>query len=168
MPTCLKVIGTCQEDEQTLVMAVEHVSSLLFGVQFHPESILSEVGYRILSNFLKVAGVMDDSVLPPSDFADEQVWTNFVKTGKNDAHDVPRSSCPNFTTSSVSNDQLINRPQDSFGLVPGLLFFERRLAIGHDASTDLQLPPAIASCDGANQDAEIHVTGQGYVAQAAQ
>lgn len=50
-----------------LVMAVEHESLPIFGVQFHPESILSEVGYKILSRFLSIAG-MDPAVqLPPSD-----------------------------------------------------------------------------------------------------
>lgn len=90
IPACLQVTGTCKdESDEPLVMAVEHSSSPLFGVQFHPESILSEVGYRILANFLSVAGVMADDVLPPTDFANQQVWTNFIKTGQKDAHDMP-------------------------------------------------------------------------------
>ena len=38
-------------------MALEHVSRLLFGVQFHPESILTEAGHRLLGNFLTLAGL---------------------------------------------------------------------------------------------------------------
>jgi para-aminobenzoate synthetase len=38
-----------------MVMAVRHVSRPLWGVQFHPESILSEHGGTILGNFLKAA-----------------------------------------------------------------------------------------------------------------
>ena len=90
IPACLQVIGTCEDEgDEPLIMAVEHKTSPLFGVQFHPESILSEVGYRILANFLRVAGLMADNVLPPTDFANEQVWTNFIKTGNNDADDMP-------------------------------------------------------------------------------
>lgn len=39
-----------------LVMAVRHVSLPRFGVQFHPESILSPQGERILARFLEKAG----------------------------------------------------------------------------------------------------------------
>jgi anthranilate synthase component 2 len=39
-----------------LVMAVRHVSLPRFGVQFHPESILSPQGERILARFLERAG----------------------------------------------------------------------------------------------------------------
>ena len=38
-----------------MVMAMRHVSRPMWGVQFHPESILSEHGAMILGNFLKVA-----------------------------------------------------------------------------------------------------------------
>lgn len=34
------------------VMAIEHVAHPTFGVQFHPESVLTEGGYRLLANFL--------------------------------------------------------------------------------------------------------------------
>ncbi len=39
-----------------LVMAVRHVALPRFGVQFHPESILSPQGERILARFLETAG----------------------------------------------------------------------------------------------------------------
>ena len=37
------------------VMGLQHETHLTFGVQFHPESILTEHGYGLLKNFLKVA-----------------------------------------------------------------------------------------------------------------
>jgi anthranilate/para-aminobenzoate synthase component II len=40
-----------------LVMAIAHATRPLFGVQFHPESVLTESGHRLLSNFLTLAGV---------------------------------------------------------------------------------------------------------------
>lgn len=90
IPDSLQVTGTCQEhDGPPLVMAVEHVDAPLFGVQFHPESILSEVGYRILSNFLRLAGVAQNPRLPPSDFASEQVWNTFRSTINRDSPAAP-------------------------------------------------------------------------------
>jgi para-aminobenzoate synthetase component 2 len=38
--------------EQTEVMAIEHNTLAIFGVQFHPESLLTQFGHLILSNFL--------------------------------------------------------------------------------------------------------------------
>ncbi|MEN3033479.1 MAG: aminodeoxychorismate/anthranilate synthase component II [Aquificaceae bacterium] len=36
------------------IMAIRHHSAPLFGVQFHPESVLSECGMELLANFLSV------------------------------------------------------------------------------------------------------------------
>lgn len=38
------------------IMGLQHQSHPTFGVQFHPESILTEHGYDMISNFLKVVG----------------------------------------------------------------------------------------------------------------
>jgi anthranilate synthase/aminodeoxychorismate synthase-like glutamine amidotransferase len=38
--------------EQKEVMAIEHNTLPIFGVQFHPESLLTEFGHRILNNFI--------------------------------------------------------------------------------------------------------------------
>jgi anthranilate synthase component 2 len=43
------------ESDDGLVMGVEHRDRPVFGVQFHPESIASEHGRRILRNFLDMA-----------------------------------------------------------------------------------------------------------------
>jgi anthranilate synthase component II len=45
------------ETEDGLVMAVEHRSLPRFGVQFHPESILTPYGPQIVENFLGLVGV---------------------------------------------------------------------------------------------------------------
>ncbi len=43
--------------EDGVVMGVEHEQLPLWGVQFHPESVLTTGGHQLLSNFLDLAGV---------------------------------------------------------------------------------------------------------------
>lgn len=43
--------------EDGIVMAFEHACRPVYGVQFHPESVLTECGYEILNNFLMLAGI---------------------------------------------------------------------------------------------------------------
>jgi anthranilate synthase/aminodeoxychorismate synthase-like glutamine amidotransferase len=43
--------------EPDIIMGIKHKQHLTFGVQFHPESILTPEGYTLMSNFLKQAGV---------------------------------------------------------------------------------------------------------------
>ena len=43
--------------EDGTIMALRHVEHPVFGLQFHPESILSEHGYDLLSNFLLICGL---------------------------------------------------------------------------------------------------------------
>lgn len=49
LPTCLEVTARTVDGE---VMAVQHKDFKIFGVQFHPESILTPQGKIILKNFL--------------------------------------------------------------------------------------------------------------------
>jgi anthranilate synthase/aminodeoxychorismate synthase-like glutamine amidotransferase len=39
-------------EQQQEVMAIEHKTQPIFGVQFHPESLLTEFGHHILNNFI--------------------------------------------------------------------------------------------------------------------
>jgi anthranilate synthase/aminodeoxychorismate synthase-like glutamine amidotransferase len=95
MPDQLRIIGTCQaEDGSSIIMAVEHERWPVFGVQFHPESILSEVGYRILQNFLTIAGLSDGQPLPDADFASPQVWSSFSKQSLDQTSDMPPTALP--------------------------------------------------------------------------
>jgi anthranilate synthase/aminodeoxychorismate synthase-like glutamine amidotransferase len=49
LPTCLEATARTAEGE---MMALRHKSAPLIGLQFHPESILTEHGKKILQNFL--------------------------------------------------------------------------------------------------------------------
>ena len=40
-----------------VIMGVKHVELPIYGVQFHPESVLTEGGYRMVGNWLAVAGL---------------------------------------------------------------------------------------------------------------
>lgn len=42
-------------------MAIESSARRVYGVQFHPESVLTEGGHRILANFLRLAGCSVDA-----------------------------------------------------------------------------------------------------------
>ena len=49
MPDCLKVTATTPDGE---IMAVQHKEYPIYGVQFHPESVLTPDGRKIMENFL--------------------------------------------------------------------------------------------------------------------
>jgi anthranilate synthase/aminodeoxychorismate synthase-like glutamine amidotransferase len=49
LPDCLEVTAETEEGE---IMGVRHKEFPIWGVQFHPESILTENGRQILKNFL--------------------------------------------------------------------------------------------------------------------
>lgn len=50
LPDCLKITARSPEG---LIMALEHHTQKIFGVQFHPESILTPEGNKLIANFLK-------------------------------------------------------------------------------------------------------------------
>lgn len=52
LPECLTVTATAPDGD---IMGVRHKTLPLYGVQFHPESVLSEHGHALLRNFLNLA-----------------------------------------------------------------------------------------------------------------
>jgi anthranilate synthase component 2 len=57
LPDCLEITAWTVDDEGNMdeIMGVRHRSLAVEGVQFHPESILSEHGHQLLKNFLDAA-----------------------------------------------------------------------------------------------------------------
>ena len=51
LPACLEITAETDEGE---IMGVRHKERPIWGVQFHPESILTENGRQIIRNFLKL------------------------------------------------------------------------------------------------------------------
>jgi len=50
LPDCLEITAWTEDGE---IMGVRHKTLAVEGVQFHPESILTEYGHELLNNFLK-------------------------------------------------------------------------------------------------------------------
>ena len=50
LPDCLSVTAWSEDSDE--IMGIEHKTLALYGVQFHPESILTEHGHAMLKNFL--------------------------------------------------------------------------------------------------------------------
>ena len=53
VPQELKVTSTT---ESGLIMSMQHSRLPIYGVQFHPESVLTEHGHRLLANWLEICG----------------------------------------------------------------------------------------------------------------
>ncbi len=55
LPECLEVTAWTQHDSGEIdeIMGVRHKTLCIEGVQFHPESLLTEHGHALLKNFLK-------------------------------------------------------------------------------------------------------------------
>jgi anthranilate synthase component 2 len=62
IPPALVVTARTGDGE---IMAVQHRDYPVYGVQFHPESILTPLGKRILENFLTRGGFQTETLKPP-------------------------------------------------------------------------------------------------------
>jgi anthranilate synthase component 2 len=60
LPECLEVTAWTQHEDGTLdeIMGLRHRTFNIEGVQFHPESILTEQGHELFANFLQQSGGM--------------------------------------------------------------------------------------------------------------
>ena len=69
-PPCLKITAWTDDGE---IMGIKHTSLDIEGVQFHPESILTEHGHAMLKNFLKPRGTDRSDI--PSDCGTDRSYT---------------------------------------------------------------------------------------------
>jgi len=54
LPDCFSVVAVAQDDP-TEVHGVKHREHPVYGVQFHPESVMTQCGKQLLRNFLDLA-----------------------------------------------------------------------------------------------------------------
>jgi len=78
LPESLRVTSRTSDG---IAMSLEHREWRVTGVQFHPESVLTEGGHKLLENVLKNAGIPVNSRLPrehfPRDVKTGQDWKTF-------------------------------------------------------------------------------------------
>ena len=51
LPNELKITGVLKDNPE-IIMAIEHIEKPIYGVQFHPESIETDFGMKLIENFL--------------------------------------------------------------------------------------------------------------------
>ena len=66
LPPGLRITASTSDG---LIMALEHQSQPVFGVQFHPESIASAFGHALLANFLRIARINWKPIKPNLELA---------------------------------------------------------------------------------------------------
>ncbi|MBF7073762.1 aminodeoxychorismate/anthranilate synthase component II [Glaciecola sp. MH2013] len=54
LPKSFSITAVCDESDDIEIMGIEHNTLAIYGVQFHPESLLTTAGHKILNNFLKL------------------------------------------------------------------------------------------------------------------
>ena len=63
-PTLAPDFEVTARTRDQVVMAIQHQHWPVVGLQFHPESILTEHGYAVLGNFFRLAGLAVPDPLP--------------------------------------------------------------------------------------------------------
>jgi anthranilate synthase component 2 len=66
LPDCLDVMA---QTDDGVIMAVQHKTQPIYGLQFHPESIASVGGHKMMARFLRVAGLEVEDARIPQDTA---------------------------------------------------------------------------------------------------
>ena len=58
LPECLKIIGESDDGE---IMAISHKNYPVYGLQFHPESVMTPQGLQMIENFINYAKVLKEN-----------------------------------------------------------------------------------------------------------
>jgi para-aminobenzoate synthetase component 2 len=76
MDAVLSIDAVSEEGE---VMALSHRTAPTYGVQFHPESILTEHGHALFANFLRLAGITKAAEAKVAEAADDIMTATLVE-----------------------------------------------------------------------------------------
>lgn len=116
IPDCLEVTATTESDPQ-VIMGVRHKKYTVEGVQFHPESILTEAGHELIENVLKMTGGTwaENQVTKPKGNILDTIYKQRIE----DYNEIESQPGKSFTDLQTSYD---------LGVAPPLVNFYERLA----------------------------------------
>lgn len=108
LPSCLSVIAT---DSKAQIMAIRHKEHPTYGVQFHPESIMTDAGRKIIQNFLNdIVGIKtklnEDIVIPESERTELKKYIAKVVGGENLTEDEAYTAMDIITSNRATNAQI--------------------------------------------------------------
>ena len=106
LPDCLEIIGT---DDRGQIMALKHREHPTYGVQFHPESILTEYGSVIIADFLRLAGIdvtsNEMTVVPDSERTELKPYISKVVDGQHLTREEARNAIDIIMGDRATNAQ---------------------------------------------------------------
>ncbi|EJS43008.1 trp3p [Saccharomyces arboricola H-6] len=113
LPSCLKVSAST---ENGIIMGVRHKKYTVEGVQFHPESILTEEGHLMIRNILNInGGTWDENGSSPANSILDRIYAQ----RKIDVHE--QSKVPGFTLQDLQSNY-------DLGLAPPVQDFHAKLS----------------------------------------
>ncbi|PVH16956.1 uncharacterized protein CXQ87_004514 [Candidozyma duobushaemuli] len=118
IPDCLEVTARTETTSPEVIMGVRHKKYTIEGVQFHPESVLSEAGHILVENILRMQGGTWEENKPSS--SKENILIKIYKQRMEDyekIENIPGRSFANLETSL------------QLGLAPPLINFYERLQL---------------------------------------
>lgn len=106
LPDCLEIIGT---DDRGQIMALRHKTHNTYGVQFHPESIMTDTGDIMIANFLRSAGIdvagANANVLPDSERTELKPYISKVVDGNHLTREEARQAIDIIMGDRATNAQ---------------------------------------------------------------
>ncbi|CAI1529183.1 hypothetical protein SEUBUCD646_0K00210 [Saccharomyces eubayanus] len=122
LPSCLKVTAST---ENGIIMGVRHKKYTVEGVQFHPESILTEEGHLMIRNILSInGGNWEENGLSPSNSILDRIYAQ----RKIDVNE--QSKVPGFTMQDLQSNY-------NLGLAPPVQNFYAKLSSSHNRAVVL-------------------------------
>ncbi|KAF8002186.1 hypothetical protein HF325_003151 [Metschnikowia pulcherrima] len=117
LPDCLEVTATTESDPE-VIMGVRHKEYAIEGVQFHPESILTEAGQILIDNVLKLQGGYWADNKKTAEPVKENILTKIYRSRVADYEQIEKLPGKKFADLEKSH---------SLGVAPPVINFYERL-----------------------------------------